>query len=75
MENPATLTVSYTVTLKAEPDITASDKEVTIKQQIIDQAAALVGNYDWGIAVDGTVESSLTETILLNNAKPDYTEE
>ena len=69
-----TITVAYTVTVKDEPDITAADKEAAIKQDILDQSAALASRYDWGISVVGSLTSDLTGTADINQVKPDYTE-
>lgn len=71
----ATLTLTLTVTVKPEPNISVEDKEVNIKQVLSDQAHSIFQGYDWGIAVAGTLESSLTATENIDDSKPDYTEE
>lgn len=76
----ATLTLQVTVTLKPEgletenAGITAEQKEAAIKQLILDQMTTITPSYDWGIAIAGTLESSLTETVDIEESKPDYVE-
>jgi hypothetical protein len=67
-----TITVSYTVTLKPEPNVTAEDKDIQITQMIKDQAASIARQYDWGVAVSGEATSAITGNFVLSETKPDY---
>lgn len=73
-EQEATLTVTLTVKVKPELGISLADKEAQTKQNMIDQAAALNGQYDYGMKVTGEITSSLTGNHIVDLSKPDYTE-
>lgn len=73
------LTLELTVVMKPEAmetenGVTAEQKEAQTKQLIQDQVATIARNYDWGIAVTGTLESDVegSDPVEFNDVKPDY---
>lgn len=72
MEDEEELTLSLTIIVKPEPDISASDKEAFVRGLVLDQVATIGRSYDWGIAVTGTLDSTITDTVTIDDTKPDY---
>lgn len=68
----AKLTLNVVVTLKDEPDITAQDKETNIKQLLEEKVNSVVGVYDYGITINGTLASTESSTVNIAASKPDY---
>lgn len=69
------ITVSFEVTVKPEPGLTAQDKEAAMKDIAIAQVTGYAANYDWGIAVVGSVSSTCSATVPIDESQPDYVEE
>jgi len=74
MADTQTLTLALTVVVKPEPNLSAEDKEATMREQVLDHVGTFVGAYDWGIDVEGTLESTNAETVTISDSKPDYVE-
>jgi hypothetical protein len=67
-----TLTLTLTLVLHPEPNLSAQDKEAFMRGAVLDHVGTFVANYDWGITVDGTLESTNADTVLIADSKPDY---
>lgn len=74
MPEETTITVSYQLTIKPDNEFTLEQKEEAIKQDMLDQAAAIVGRYDYGLRAVGSVNSTMTGATPFDHSKPDYTE-